>query len=185
MLDDLFHSGFGALLGFLLAQFVNVAKVGYDCLMAARLRIDTSEPLILSHMAEAGNGERYDERFYGFTVRNAGRRLATGVAFQLLKIETRTRHEQEFRPISNNTFDLALYDGESAQRGGTKVTLIPDSAVLVHLATWREDYGVLIPAVESVPHYYVESCSDAFEYRFTIAAFGDKGELARTVMTIR
>lgn len=181
---DILRSGAGALLGFLLAQLVNVAALAYDRFTRARLRIDTSTLQILSHSSEAGNGELYREELYGFAVRNTGRRVATGVEFQLLKIETRRRKDSEFRTVADNTFELAVYNTASAKRGATKVTLVPGSAVLVHLATWREDYWAVMPAVNGIPDYYEETCSDAEEYRFTLAAFGDKGELATAVATL-
>src|SRR3981081_2399602 len=102
--SDLLKSGLGAVIGFLLAQIVNLAAVGRDWFTRPRLRIDPPDSknwLILMHSAEVGNGELYKEQIYAFYVRNVGRRIATGVRFQLLKIEYREQNQPQFSEYSD------------------------------------------------------------------------------------
>lgn len=181
---DILKSVLGAIVGFFLAQFVNLAQLVYNRFTRPRLSIDASQTLILSHSTEINPGEYAKEELYGFTVGNTGRRIATGVEFQLLQVDVRYRKEDEFRTVVNHTFALSLYTSSSGERGATKVTLVPGSAVLVHLATGREDYDAIFPIVDGIPDYYEETCSEADGYRFTVATFGDDGEPATAVVTI-
>tara|TARA_Y100001947_G_C10292649_1_gene283581 strand:- start:702 stop:989 length:288 start_codon:yes stop_codon:yes gene_type:complete len=90
---DLAKSGFGAVLGFFLAQLVNLARVYRDERRKPKLAIEPDETpsLVLSHTKEISPWEPYREKVYGVVVRNTGRSIATGVHFQVIKIECRDR----------------------------------------------------------------------------------------------
>jgi hypothetical protein len=189
--SDFLKSGLGAVIGFALAQFVNLVKVARDWLMRPRLRI---EPVsggsngwrILMHSAQVNRGEFLEEETYGFYVHNIGRTIATGVRFQLIKIEYRGSEWPEFAEASNQTSDLAVYNGSGAnKRGAESATLVPGAKTLVHLGSWREDYDVVFPAIHSIPDYYEESCSSADEFRFTVVAYDDHAHFTTGVAIIR
>lgn len=183
---DLIKSGIGAFLGFLLAQLINVAKLVWDWRMQPRLVIESpgDNCEILSHGAEAGHGEIYDEKIYGFYVRNVGRRIATGVRIQLIKIEYAERSWPEFAEISEHAYDLALYKGAGRKSEDTEATLVPGAAVTVKLAGWREDYDPVFPAVSGLPDYYEEICGSATRYKFTVVAFDEREQFVQKVLTV-
>jgi hypothetical protein len=185
---DLLRSGLGAIIGFALAQTVNIAKVAGEWLVRPRLRIEAIDKdswRILTHHAEAANGETYEEETYGFYVRNAGRRIATGVRFQLMKIEYRGKNFPHFVDRSLQTHDLSVYNQFGDGRGASAITLVPNARAIVHLGTWREDSSVIFPAVASIPDYYEESCQGADEFRFTVVAFDDKARFITALARIR
>ena len=183
---DLITSGIGAILGFLLAQLINVAKLMWDWWKRPRLVIESPghNCQILSHGTEAGHGEIYDENIYGFYVRNVGRRIATGVRIQLIKIEYAEQSWPEFAKISGHAYDLALYKGAGRKSEDTETVLVPGASVLVKLAGWREDHDVVFPAVSELPDYYEEICVYATEYKFTVVAFDERARFVQKVLTV-
>lgn len=183
---DLIRSGIGAILGFLLAQLINVAKLAWDWWKRPRLDIEMpgGNCQILSHGTEVGRGDIRDEKIFGFYVRNTGRQIATGVRIQLIKIEYREKDWPEFADISDQAYSLALYRGAAHKSEDTETVLVPGASALVHLASWREDYDPIFPAVSGLPDYYEEICALAVEYRFTVVAFDDKVRYVRKVLTI-
>jgi hypothetical protein len=108
---DLIRPGVGAVVGFLLAQLVNVAVLVWRRRQRPRLVIELPDERskVLAHSTEARQGEILREEIYGFYVRNVGRRLATGVRFQLIKIEHRRSERHLFSEISDHAFELTLY----------------------------------------------------------------------------
>ncbi len=185
--SDFLKSGIGAVVGFLLGQVVNVAKLIAESINRPRLRIEPadSDCKILSHWAEIDQGQYVPEEAFGFHVRNGGRSLAQDVQFQLVKIEKRDPDESGFSVLSDHTYELATYTDATGRRGATKVTILPKAAVLVSLAWWRIDRDGLFPAIERLPDYYEESYSYGAEYRFTVAAFGSNARHVSKVLTIR
>jgi hypothetical protein len=149
---DLLQSGIGAFIGFLLGQSVNVAAFCWERYKRPRLVIEEPENgyRILSHSTQVDDShELVKERMYGFIVRNVGRRIATGVRFQLLKAEYR-EEGGEFNTVARHAFGLSIYTNTYDEtHGPVEATLIPKAAVLVHLGSWREDYDV---DIASRPH---------------------------------
>src|SRR5260221_11782372 len=97
----------GGLAGFMLAQIVQAGKWFIDWCQRPYLVIeDHNDCLILSHSDEQANGERYEEKRYGFYVRNRGRSIATGVQFQLIKIEHKPDPTAGFSTASEQTWHL-------------------------------------------------------------------------------
>jgi hypothetical protein len=154
--SDFIGSGIGAVLGFVLAQVINVARLVWTSWTRPRLAIELPHDNceILSHGAEVGRGEIYDEKIFGFYVRNVGRRIATGVRFQLVKIEYREKEWPEFADISDQAYVLSLYKGAGRKSEDIETVLVPGAAALVELAGWREDHGAIFPAVSGLPDYY-------------------------------
>ncbi len=187
--SDFLKSGLGGVIGFALAQFVNLAKVARDWLMRPRLRI---EPVsggsngwrILMHSAQVGRDEFLREETYGFYVHNIGRTIATGVRFQLIKIEYRESKGPEFAKSFDQASDLAVYNGSDTGRGAETATLVPGAKTLVHLGSWREDYDVVFLATDSIPDYYEESCGRAVEFKFTVVAYDDRAHFTTGVAII-
>jgi hypothetical protein len=175
-MEDLLKSGLGAVIGFALAQLVNLIKLGYQAVTRPKLRIehvgDTHQ--VVNHSAQADpHGELLSEVYYGFYVRNAGRRIASHVRFQILKIETRGKDATGFREVSSTALDLSTYTGSEGTSGSREVTLLPGARALIELAWWREDNEAVFPAIGKRLEYYEEACQHAREYRFTVAAFDD------------
>jgi hypothetical protein len=185
---DLFKAFGGATLGFILGQLVNVAKLVREWWVRPRFEIHGygDDWHLLSHGVQAGNGEFYDEIIYGFEVTNKGRSTATGVRVQLIQIEVHEKGE-EYRVISRHASDLRLYSERRTETTGN-IVLIRGASIVVQLASWREDYHAdyhaIFPAVAGLPDYYEESCQTAFDYRFSVAVFDDKGSSAHKVITI-
>jgi hypothetical protein len=146
--DDLLKSGLGAVIGFALAQLVNLVKFFHQRFARPRLAIENSGDFqILSHSTPMENGEYYDEKRYGFYVCNTGRRIATGIRFQLLKIEFKRKEDLTFNVASHRCFDLAVYSESSDKRGDFETSLVPGARALIALAEWREDHDALMPSV--------------------------------------
>lgn len=140
--------------------------------------------MILSHTTQADLNSFLKEIIYGFHVRNTGRRIATGVKFQILKIETRNDSSRGFATASDRVITLATYNHADKIRGDIQTTLVPNAATLVSLAFWREDRDAIFPSATYLPDYYEEGCADAIEYRFTVVAFADNANFATEVLTI-
>jgi hypothetical protein len=102
-----------------------------------------------------------------------------------LKIEYRHRNSPNFSEYSDYARDLSTYSGSETKRGVETITLVPGAKTLVHLASWREDYDFVMPAVNAELDYYEESCSGAVEFRFTVVAFDDHARYITAVGTIR
>jgi hypothetical protein len=127
--------------------------------------------------------EGVDENYYGFDVRNRGRRIATGVRFQVLKIECREPKASAFNTASDTALDLFLHTGADARRGAREATIVPGASVTVQLAWWREDRDVIIPAIDHALDCYEEGCAGAREYKFSVVAFDDRGHFVTAVAT--
>lgn len=181
--DDIFKSGVGAVIGFALAQLVNVAKLCWERWTEPKLVIELANErcVLVSHGVEASHGQILDETIYGFYVRNTGRRIATGVRVQLIQIEHRGIKDKEFRTASEHAYDLAQYKGTE----GSKTVLVPGAVAVMELALWREDYWAVRPAVGELPDHYEEICGDSTEYKFTVVAFDDNARFVRKVLTVR
>lgn len=176
----------GAIVGFLLAQLVNFAKLAYNWWRRPRLVIEQVNDgnRILSHSTQVNRGEWADEVYYGFRVRNAGKRIALGVRCQLLKMEVRQTEEAPFRTVLDTATELYTYSGAGQRHGSPEATMVPGSSVDFELASWREDTGAVVPSSDKLPDYLVESCGDAVEYRFTVVAFAGP-EYGQKVLTVK
>jgi hypothetical protein len=179
----------GGVIGFVLAQLVNIAKVTRQWWVKPRLAITLGSDgtVLLSHDPESEIEHRpLREVWHGFQVRNTGRRVATGVRFQIFKIEIRDRGQPrgDFYLISDSAINLSMYTGARGGRGAKEATLIPSAAVSVALAYWREDHGMVRPAGEFASDYYDENCSQAGEYRFSVCAFDDGKEYTTATFVV-
>src|SRR5262245_53645776 len=107
-LSDLTKSGLGAVIGFFLAQAVNLARIVVDWYLRPRLYIDADPNcLVLMHSVEQSSGEILREQVYAFRVCNRGRTIASGVKVQLVKIETLDEGSDDFRIQSHDIFALS------------------------------------------------------------------------------
>jgi len=182
---DLVKSGLGAVLGFVLGQIVNLAKLGREWWCRPRLVIDTgTNGLILAHSDYDGNGQGYDEKIYGFCVRNVGRGMAKAVKFQLLKIECRKKSSPDFVVVSNHCFELTTYKNANEVSGSREAVLVPSAGTWIALAAWREDSDAVFPLVTGMPDYYEESCSGSVEFRFTVVVFADNAKFVTSQLNI-
>jgi hypothetical protein len=182
--SDLIKSGIGAVIGFMLAQLVNIAKLTWERLRRPKLRIRlTPNNQLLSHSTQLTSGETVQEVYYGFDIRNVGKRIATGVRFQLLKIEYDT--SDGYTEVLDTALDLSTYVGADKGPGSKEATIVPGAAVAVGLASWRGDYDVAWPLAEGVPDYYEETCGGARTLKFKVVAFDDSGSFVSANVYVR
>lgn len=184
--DVILQTGLGAILGVVLAEVVNFTRLAWNWWNRPILLIEPPNDrcLLLAHGSEVSTGQFYDEQIYGFSVRNAGRRIATGVRFQLTRIEFRDIDSPDFVEFSGNAYDLALYKGAYRPSSDYETVLVPNAAVVVALAKWREDHDPVFPSVNGLPAYYEEICTYAEEYRLTVVAFDEKAHFSQSVLTL-
>ncbi len=187
-LGDLLKSALGAVIGFTLAQIVSVGSFLRTWYLRALLEIDvgTNNATLLSHGMSSEHGEMYTEEIYGFRVRNVGRQIALNVRFQLLSFDYRDGSDDDFSPISNDTYELAVDPGDRCKPPSGSQTLVPKASTTVRLATWTDgQYDLLVPAIGRLPPYFEECCEASYEGRFLVAAFADNAECVTAEITIR
>ena len=182
--SDLLKSGLGAIVGFLLAQFVDVANLIWKRVKRSKLKIELmASNVIMAHTIMFSPTEEGREEVYAFVVRNVGKKIATGVRFQILNIQFRDKHLSEFADLSDVALTLKTYSDEQKQ-GREVITLVPKAAANIALARWRQDLGVVRPSAPTLFEYYDEMCANAVEYRFEVAVFDDSGDFATEHMTV-
>lgn len=176
--DDLIKSATGGVVGFMLAQFVNLVALAWKRWRRPVLVIEpaSDNATIVSDSVHYANlPEMLDRRVYGFYVKNAGRSVAKDVQFQITRIATRRREDTEYTPVSESSHQLGIYTGADNAPGAKTVTLAPKSAALVRLGSWREDADVIWPAISEQIDYHEEANSDAVDWRFTVITFDEGG----------
>jgi hypothetical protein len=65
------------------------------------------------------------------------------------------------------------------------ITLVPGGQTTVHLASWREDDDVVVPAIADQRAASDFFLADATAVRFTVVAFDDQAQFAKSVITIQ
>jgi hypothetical protein len=175
----------GAVIGFALAQSVNLVSLVWSWWKRPRLVIEElPQNRILSHNTQLPSGEEVGEQYYAFVVRNRGRRTATGVRFQILKIMFRGKDELEFGAFPDVALNLASYAGADGNRGSEEITLVPKGAATVGLACWREDHDTVLPLASDVFDYYEETTQGSHEFQFEVVAFDDCGDFVTKTISI-
>jgi hypothetical protein len=182
--SDFIKGGVGAVIGFLLAQFVAFGTLIWNWFRKSKLAIEKLDRnMIMSHTIQISREDYGQEEVYGFTVRNKGKKIATGVRFQILGIQFREKHLVDFSILSDLALNLKTY-AANPDHGQEIITLVPKAAATVALALLQAEDGVVYPSAKGVMEYYEEMCADAFEYRFEIAVFDDSGDFATETLTI-
>ena len=177
---------FGAILGFLLSEILNFSIFIYNKRKDPKLKIDilNKNGKILSHDAEIGHGQTAGEVVYGFRVCNVGKKVSSGVRFDLTKLECRNDNEN-FRTILNSTYKLHVFSNSRNFNNEFSVTLTPGSSVLVELAREQEGWGFLIPSISHAPDYYEDIVVGSDEYRLTVVCYDDKGRYDSKELFVR
>jgi hypothetical protein len=182
--SDLLKSGLGAIVGFLLAQFVDVAGLIWKRVRRSKLKIELmANNVIMAHTTMFSATDEGREEVYAFVVRNVGKKIATGVRFQILNIQFRDKHLLEFADLSDVALSLKTYSDDK-KKGREIITLVPKAAANIALARWRQDLNVVRPSAPSVFEYHDEMCANAVEYRFEVAVFDDSGDFATKQVTV-
>jgi hypothetical protein len=182
--SDFLKSGLGAVIGFLLAQLLNVANLVWDWWRKPKLEIESIDwCLFLSHATPLSSGELVEEKYFGFHVRNVGKRVATGVQFQIIKIEN--EFEGGWAEMADTALELKTYHGADATTSDPKATIVPGAAIAVGLATWRQDHDTVRPLAHGIPDYYEETCENSKAYRYTVVAFEENGCYTQAVLSVR
>ena len=177
------ESGIGAIVGFVLAQLFNFAKLAWVWWNRPKLVIEAfGENSVL----ETGECRTH----YGCSVRNTGRRIATGVRVQLVRIEGR-RTGHEYRCLLDHAYNLSPFRGGTVKSTFAPLVLTPGVAIEIGLASKKDfdDGGVnddiIFPSISGVPELFEEIAFDLDEYRYTLVAFDDKAHSAMKVLSIR
>ena len=89
MLEGYMDSGIGAAIGFALAQLINVARAIREWYTRPKLVIESCHENSVLETTEY-------HTVYGFSIRNAGRSIATGVRVQLLEIVARHEGDKHY-----------------------------------------------------------------------------------------
>lgn len=169
------------LLGFALAQLVNVIALLFRCYTKPRLRIRTvgQDHVLLDYPEELASRDIVRKIIYGFQV-NYGRSVAHGVRAFIAKAEIRDKSDSEFRQFSSHTSTLPWHGSGSDEN---PAVLIPGGSMTVRMTDWREDLFCVVPA-NSIAELYEEICGGVVQFRFTVAVVEDSGEHASGEFTI-
>lgn len=184
--SDLLKSGLGALIGFALAQLVNLAALVWKRWRRPKLKIkQIKNALLLSHTTQLSPTEDADELYFGFVVQNVGRTVSTGVRFQIIGIKFGHKNGDFLDYLGEMALDLSVYRGaHGTETGASEITLVPNAAARIALAWWREDQTALRPCVDNSFDYYDEMADNVTEFEFDIAAFDDSGNLATSTIRV-
>ena len=183
MLEGYVESGIGAIVGFALAQLFNGAKMIREWYTRPKLVIESCHENAVLETTE-------HHTIYGFSVRNSGRGIATGVRVQLLTIVARHEGKKHYR-LSENAYDLSPYRRGKSESLSVPLTLVPGAAIEIMLAS-RNDFkddaicdDVIYPSVSEIPHLFEEIATGADEYRYTIVAFDDKAHSTQKTLSLQ
>jgi hypothetical protein len=183
---DILKAALGAVAGFVLAQLVNLARVLREWFTEPRLAIEMfPNCLLMFGDIKIDGGKTVRNTHYGFMVRNTGRRIAAGVRFQILEIETRSGPGDEFSSIHGTVLDLFSENGLDKGLGSREATIVPKAAISVTVATWRSDQEAIMIATDNVPERWDFLASTAQDFRFTVVAFGENAHFVTTTLIIR
>lgn len=185
-MNDFLKAALGAIVGFSLAQIVNLARLAYDHWRRPKLALEANEgALILSHSEQTESYEYRRVDHFGFSVRNIGRMPALELRCYLLKIEI-SEKDSDFKDIFNNSTTLRIFESSyKIYKGPTDQTLLSGASVQFYLARRYEDGdNVIYPAIDFSPDYFEEICQSANRYRFTIAAFAKNSEPVSKIIVI-
>ena len=182
MFEDFVGPATGAIVGFFLAQFVNIGKIFINWRHRPKLIIECCQENWILEPTER-------DTIYGLSVRNKGRRIATGVRVQLVKIVA--KHDGDVcRLLSENAYDLLPYRQGSGEPVPIPLTLIPGSSVEIIMASRKDsDSGayedVIFPTVSNLPHLFEDLATGAIEYTYTVVVFDDKGNFSQKILSIQ
>lgn len=170
------------LLGFALAQLVNVVALLFRCYTKPRLRIRTvgQDHVLLDYPEELASRDIARKIIYGFQVDNYGLSVACGVRAFLSKTEIRDKSDSEFRQFSSHTSTLPWHGSGSDEY---PAVLVPGGSMTVRMADWREDLFCVVPA-HGMAELYEEICGGVAQFRFTVSVVEDSGEHASGKFTI-
>lgn len=175
------ESGIGAVIGFVLAQLVNVVKLFWEWRNRPKLIIESN-----GDNSVLETGEHYSH--YGCSVRNVGRTIATGVRVQLVRIEGR-HSGHEFRCLLEHTYELFPFRHGTGASASAPIVLVPGMAIEIGLASKKGSDVIthcdaILPSVSGIPELFEEMVFGLSEYRYTVVAFDDRAHSARKVLSI-
>ena len=182
MFEGFLEASVGAVIGFLLAQIINAAKIFRDWYKRPKLIIRSRGENWLLEPTER-------HTIYGFSLHNAGRSIATGVQVQLVKVIAQ-HDENKHCLLSENAYDLFPYRRETRENISVPLTLVPGAAVDIQLAS-RNDHDdrpyedVIYPSVSEIPELFEETATGATAYMYTVVAFDDKANFAQETLSLR
>lgn len=176
------ESGIGAIVGFLLAQLINAAKLLREWYTRPKLVIESRHENSVLEISER-------HTIYGFSIRNTGRSIATGVRVQVTKIVAQLDGTNN-RVLSENAYDLSPYRQVKGETPSVPLTLVPGAAIEINLAS-RNDFDdgicedVIYPSVSEIPHLFEEIATGAIGYSYTVVVFDDKARSSQNILFLR
>ena len=182
MMGGYMESVLGGIVGFALAQLVHVAKFLWERHTRPKLVIDSyCENSVLEI------GERHTT--YGFSVRNKGLTVATGVRVQLVKMVAH-HDENKHNILSENAYDLSPLRRRDTGSTSVPLTLFPGASIEIALASRNDrDDGryedVIFPSVSEMPHLFEEMATGATEYMYSVVVFDDKANSSQKTLSLR
>lgn len=173
------EAGIGAVVGFVLAQLINAAKLLREWYTRPKLVIESRHEHSVLEISER-------HTFYGFSIRNTGRSIATGVRVQVIKIVAQHDGSKNL-VLSENAYDLSPYRRGKGETLSAPMTLVPGAAIEINLAS-RNDFDdgmyedVIYPSVSEVPHLFEEIATGATGYSYTVVVFDDKARSSQKIL---
>lgn len=182
--NDLLKSGVGAVIGFSLAQVVNLARSIHEIYVRPQLRLSAPEFCIVGDPLYSEHGNP-PVRYYGFKVKNTGRRVATNVQFQIEAIERKPLHHSDYQLIDCASQQLFTFNpSKPKEKGADLITLPPGGAAVILMATWDRSDTVFRPS-GSIPRIELKECAGQQDYRLSVIAFEAGGRYTREKFWIR
>ena len=187
--DSLIKSGTGAIIGYILAQFTNVAYLCWKRYKKPKFRIEkingTYKVFDGYEEEEHWNDpEALQHTFYAFRLRNTGKSVARNVRAQIVKLEVKQTGRKHFGEVSQGVGDLYEFTGPKSAVENSTFTLAPKASVDIHFAGTREDLEPTIfpAAIRTKEHY--ELIEYGAIYKFAIVVFDDDGNYTPTTIIL-
>jgi len=158
----------GGIVGFILAQFVNIAKIVVLWWRRPRFAFDYVQPdmMILSDSEETEHGP-VGRNKYGFTIQNRGRTPAYESQVFLTGAFS-SADGKHFRPVINYAQCLPWVDADEGKKYSPAI-ILPGTGLLVSLGEWSEMYDGIYFSTRSTPDYYEEAMNGARYLRVSVA----------------
>lgn len=166
-------------MGFALAEMFSAVKLVCNEIRRPRLRIVRTEN---DSLLTKGDGAT-EETWFGFMVKNVGKRVAVNVRCQIVRIEYLDRPGDGFEVYSKGALDLYLYSGQDNSLHVRESTIVPGAEVEILLAYCGSE-DILLPAVSRSLDYFEDLTAGAVEYRFCVVAFDNSNRFVPEIITI-
>jgi hypothetical protein len=187
-MEDLLKSGIGAIIGFVLAQVVNLVKIYLDYTRRPILTIVENEnSVLLSHSEQDQSGVYVPHTYHGLGVRNDGRTPVKNLKCYILKIEIKKQNRDELALAFDSSTQIPSFEASYRTKSSAKdLILIPGAKHDFLFGIYRQEMeSVLYPAIGYVPDYYENVCDSADYYVVTVVAMADNAEYVERKIIVK